>query len=138
MLYVTSGDGSPNSDALNAGQNTGSLLAKVLRIDVDGAADGEAYRVPSDNPFAGREGMRPETWAYGLRNPWRITNDPVSGQIWVGQNGQDLREYAHLLERGANYGWSEYEGSRLFQPGKLSGPAAFTPPTLEHEHAAFR
>ena len=138
MLYVTSGDGSPNSDALNAGQNTGSLLAKVLRIDVDGAADGEAYRVPSDNPFVGREGMRPETWAYGLRNPWRITNDPVSGQIWVGQNGQDLREYAHLLERGANYGWSEYEGSRLFQPGKLSGPAAFTPPTLEHDHAAFR
>jgi glucose/arabinose dehydrogenase len=138
MLYVTSGDGSPNSDALNAGQQTDALLAKVLRIDVDGATQGEAYRVPADNPFVGKDGIRPETWAYGLRNPWRITNDPVSGQIWVGQNGQDLREYAHLLERGANYGWSEFEGSRLFQPGKLRGPAAFTAPTIEHDHAAFR
>lgn len=138
MLYVTSGDGTPNSDSANAGQDTSSLLAKVLRLDVDGAPAGQAYRVPPDNPFMGNAAVRPETWAYGLRNPWRITSDPVSGQIWVGQNGQDLREYAHLLERGANYGWSEYEGSRVFQAGRLRGPAPFTPPTIEHDHAAFR
>ncbi len=138
MLYVTSGDGSPNSDAHHAGQNTASLLSKVLRLDVDGAPAGKAYQVPPDNPFAGNAAVRPETWAYGLRNPWRITSDVLSGQIWVGQNGQDLQEYAHLLERGANYGWSEYEGSRLFQPGQLRGPAPFTSPTIEHDHASFR
>ena len=138
MLYVTSGDGTPNSDADNAGQNTASMLSKVLRIDVDGAPAGKTYRVPEDNPFLGNPDVRPETWAYGLRNPWRITSDAVSGQIWVGQNGQDLREYANLLVRGANYGWSEYEGSRVFQPGRLRGPAPFTPPTIEHDHAAFR
>ena len=138
MLYVTSGDGTAQSDADKAGQDTASMRSKVLRIDVDGAPPGQPYVVPPDNPFTADPTVRPETWAYGLRNPWRITADPESGQIWVGQNGQDLREYAHLLERGANYGWSAYEGSREFIPGRLKGPAPFTPPTIEHDHAAFR
>ena len=138
MLYVTSGDGTPNSDSNNAGQDTASLLSKVLRIDVDGAPAGQTYRVPPDNPFMGRADVKPETWAYGLRNPWRITCDMESGQIWVGQNGQDLREYGNLLQRGANYGWSEYEGSRPFLAGRLRGPAPFTPPTVEHDHASSR
>ena len=138
MLYVTSGDGTAQSDADQAGQDTASMRSKVLRIDVDAAPPGQPYVVPPDNPFLGNPLVRPETWAYGFRNPWRITSDPESGQIWVGQNGQDLREYANLLERGANYGWSEYEGSREFIPGRLKGPAPFTPPTIEHDHAAFR
>jgi len=138
MLYVTSGDGTAQSDADAAGQNTGSMRSKVLRIDVDHVAPGQAYAVPPDNPFLGDPAVRPETWAYGFRNPWRITSDLESGQIWVGQNGQDLREYANLVERGANYGWSAFEGSREFIPGRLRGPAPFTPPTIEHDHAAFR
>ena len=138
MLYVTSGDGTAQADAALAGQDTASLRSKVLRIDVDGAPPGQPYVVPRDNPFKDNSGVRPETWAYGFRNPWRITSDPESGQIWVGQNGQDLREYANLLERGANYGWSQYEGSREFLPGRLKGPAPFTPPTIEHDHATFR
>jgi uncharacterized repeat protein (TIGR03806 family) len=138
MLYVTSGDGTGFSDRDEVGQDLASLRAKVLRIDVSHASGAEPYRVPADNPFVGHAGARPETWAYGLRNPWRITADPVSGQIWVGQNGQDLRESAHLLQRGANYGWSAYEGSRPFLPQRLKGPAAFTPPTIEHDHASFR
>jgi len=138
MLYVTSGDGTGLSDLDHVGQDLSSLRAKVLRIDVDGAPAGQTYRVPADNPFVGSNGIRPETWAYGLRNPWRITADRESGQIWVGQNGQDLREYAHLLERGANYGWSAYEGSRPFIDGRLKGPASFTPPTIEHDHSVFR
>jgi uncharacterized repeat protein (TIGR03806 family) len=138
MLYVTSGDGTGLSDLDNVGQDLSSMRAKVLRIDVDGAALGQTYRIPEDNPFVGRAGIRPETWAYGLRNPWRITADRESGQIWVGQNGQDLREYAHLLERGANYGWSAYEGSRPFIDGRLQGPSPLTPPTIEHDHSAFR
>lgn len=138
MLYVTTGDGTANSDVGNSGQDTGSLLAKVLRIDVDGSTAAQPYRVPPDNPFVGNSAVRPETWAYGLRNPWRITCDAMTGQIWIGQNGQDLREYAHLLERGANYGWSEFEGSRPFLKGRLRGPSPFTPPTIEHDHAVFR
>jgi glucose/arabinose dehydrogenase len=138
MLYVTSGDGTGLSDLDNVGQDLSSLCSKVLRIDVENASQTEPYRVPADNPFVGREGIRPETWAYGLRNPWRITADRQSGQIWVGQNGQDLREYAHLLERGANYGWSAYEGSRPFIEGRLRGPSPFTPPTLELDHSVFR
>lgn len=138
MLYVTTGDGTTQSDLDNVGQDVSSLRAKVLRIDVDGAPAGQPYRIPPDNPLVGTPSARPETWAYGLRNPWRITCDRESGQIWVGENGQDLREFAHLLERGANYGWSGYEGSRVFLPGRLRGPAPFTPPTIEHDHAEFR
>jgi uncharacterized repeat protein (TIGR03806 family) len=138
MLYVTTGDGTTGSDVDNVGQDLSSLRAKVLRLDVDGAPDGQPYRVPPDNPFVSVEGARPETWAYGLRNPWRITADRESGQIWVGQNGQDLRESAHLLQRGANYGWSAYEGSRVFIDGRLRGPSPFTPPTIEHDHGEFR
>lgn len=138
MLYVTSGDGTSLSDIDNVGQDTASLRAKVLRLDVDGAGPGEMYRVPGDNPFVGVAGVRPETWAYGLRNPWRISADRESGQIWVGQNGQDIRESAVLLERGANYGWSAYEGTRPFMIGRLKGPSPFTPPTIEHTHSVFR
>lgn len=138
MLYVTSGDGTSISDLDDVGQDTASLRAKVLRIDVDGAPAGQTYRVPQDNPFVGVAGIRPETWAYGLRNPWRITADRESGQIWVGQNGQDIRESAYLLARGANYGWSAYEGSRPFLTDRLKGPAPFTPPTIEHTHSVFR
>lgn len=138
MLYVTSGDGTAQNDGDSAGQNLALLRSKILRLDVDGAPPDKTYVVPPDNPFAGQEGVRPETWAYGLRNPWRITSDPVSGQIWAGQNGQDLREYANLVVRGANYGWSEFEGSRVFIPGRLRGPAPFTPPTIEHDHSTFR
>ena len=138
MLYVTSGDGTGFSDRDNVGQDLSSLRAKVLRIDVTAATTAQPYRVPPDNPFLAVAGARPETWAYGLRNPWRIAADQASGQIWVGQNGQDLRESAHLLQRGANYGWSAFEGSRPFMPQRLKGPAPFTPPTIEHDHAAFR
>jgi len=138
MLYVTSGDGTSLSDLDNSGQDMASLRAKVLRLDVDGAPLGQPYRVPADNPFVGIAGVRPETWAYGLRNPWRMSADAESGQIWVGQNGQDLRESAHLLARGANYGWSAFEGTRPFLTGRLRGPAPFTPPTIEHNHSVFR
>lgn len=138
MLYVTTGDGTPGFDADDAGQDLTTFCGKVLRLDVDGAPAGQAYRVPADNPFRGIAGAWPEIWAYGLRNPWRITADRESGQIWVGQNGQDLRESAHLLQRGANYGWSAYEGSRVYIDGRLRGPSSFTPPTVEHDHGAFR
>ena len=82
MLYVTSGDGTSDSDENVAGQDLSKLTAKVLRIDIDHPAAGQMYSVPRDNPFLELAGTRPETWAYGLRNPWKISADRESGQIW--------------------------------------------------------
>ena len=75
----------------------------------------------------------PETWAYGLRNPWRMTVDPKTGHVWVGNNGQDLWEQVYLVRKGDNYGWSVYEGSHLFYPDRKLGPARRTssrPPSI--------
>ena len=109
MMYLTSGDGTSDSDTNLTGQRTDLLLAKVLRIDVDHPAEGKMYSVPKDNPFVGNKDFRPETWAMGLRNPWRITHDAKTGQLWVCQNGQDLWEQAYLVKKGENYGWSVTE-----------------------------
>jgi len=88
FLYITAGDGSSDSDTLNSGQTLDDLLGSVLRIDVD-RRDGERrYGIPLDNPFIDRPGARPEIWAYGLRNPWRLAADLQSGQIWVGTTGR--------------------------------------------------
>src|SRR5438477_613135 len=138
MLYVTSGDGTSDSDANIVGQDLTKLTAKVLRIDVDHPSAGKAYSVPKDNPFLNRQGVRPETWAYGLRNPWRITTDRQTGQIWLGENGQDLWEIARLVIRGANYGWSIYEGSHPFKLNRKLGPDPVTISTIERPHSELR
>ncbi len=138
MFYVTSGDGTSDSDTNIVGQDMGSLLAKVLRIDIDHLDPGKTYSVPKDNPFVGMKWARPEIWAYGVRNPWRMTIDRETGAIWVGQNGQDLWEQAYRLEKGANYGWSVMEGSHPFYPKRKPGPTPFVKPTVEHPHSESR
>jgi glucose/arabinose dehydrogenase len=138
MLYVTSGDGTSDSDRNIVGQDLTKLTAKVLRIDVDHPDEGRAYSVPGDNPFVGTKDVRPETWAYGLRNPWRITVDQKTGHVWVGQNGQDLWEQAYLVCKGENYGWSVTEGSHPFYPSRQAGPTPIVKPTVEHPHSEFR
>jgi uncharacterized repeat protein (TIGR03806 family) len=138
MLYVTSGDGTSDSDGNVTGQGLEHLLAKVLRIDVDQPTSDLPYSVPADNPFVDQPGVRPETWAYGFRNPWRITTDAKTGHIWVGNNGQDLWEQAYLVQRGANYGWSVYEGSHPFYLQRKLGPTRVSQPTLEHPHSESR
>jgi uncharacterized repeat protein (TIGR03806 family) len=138
MLYLTTGDGSTDSDTLNSGQTMDDLLANVLRIDVDHPEPSQPYRVPSDNPFVNLPGARPEIWAYGFRNPWRMCVDRKTGHVWVGNNGQDLWETAQLVKRGENYGWSIYEGSHPFYPGRKRGPTPHVPPTIEHSHGEFR
>jgi uncharacterized repeat protein (TIGR03806 family) len=146
MLYVTSGDGTSDSDANVTGQRTDLLLAKLLRIDVDHIAPSpEAspsrlarYSIPKDNPFVGDTRFVPETWAYGLRNPWRICTDAKTGHIWVGQNGQDLWESAMLIKKGANYGWSVMEGSHPFYLERKAGPTPIVKPTVEHHHSEAR
>ena len=138
FLYVTSGDGTSDSDTNLTGQDLSKLLAKVLRIDVDRPAPGKAYSVPADNPFVGVKGVRPETWAYGFRNPWRLHYDRPTGDLWVGQNGQDLWEQVYLVRKGANYGWSVTEGSHPFYPKRKAGPTPISPPIAEHHHSEFR
>jgi uncharacterized repeat protein (TIGR03806 family) len=138
MLYVTSGDGTSGSDVNLRGQDLTHLTSKVLRIDVDHPDAGRAYSVPKDNPFLGVAGARPETWAYGLRNPWRLSFDRETGQLWCGNNGQDLYEQVYLIEKGANYGWSVYEGSHPFQLRRAMGPNPLSPPAAEHHHFEAR
>jgi glucose/arabinose dehydrogenase/mono/diheme cytochrome c family protein len=138
MLYITSGDGTSECDEWNSGQDLTRLLAKLLRIDVDHPADGRPYGIPADNPFLKTEGARPETWAYGFRNPWRMTMDRATGDLWVGENGQDLWEYARIVHRGENYGWPLMEGSHELQPHRKAGPTPFSKPLIEHPHTDFR
>jgi uncharacterized repeat protein (TIGR03806 family) len=138
MLYVTSGDGTSDSDTNVTGQRTDLLLAKVLRIDVDHPDEGKAYSVPKDNPFVGRKDFRPETWAFGLRNPWRIHCDQKTGHVWVGNNGQDLWEQIYFVRKGDNYGWSVFEGGHPFYPERRLGPTPHVKPTFEHPHSEAR
>jgi uncharacterized repeat protein (TIGR03806 family) len=138
MFYITTGDGTSDSDTWNSGQTLSDLLGSVLRIDVNRREGPRSYAVPSDNPFVNMPGARPEIWAYGLRNPWRICSDTKTGHLWVGNNGQDLWETAYLIARGANYGWSVYEGSHPFYLERKRGPTPHVLPTIEHSHAEFR
>lgn len=138
MMYVTSGDGTSDSDTDEMGQRTDTLLSKLLRLDVDRPDAGKAYSVPKDNPYVGDRRFAPETWAYGFRNPWRIAADEKTGHIWVGQNGQDLWEQAFLIHKGDNYGWSVTEGGHPFYPMRKAGPTPIVKPTVEHSHAEFR
>lgn len=138
MLYISSGDGTSDSDTDHTGQDLSKLLAKVLRIDVDHPTPGKPYAVPADNPFLKTPGARPETWAYGFRNPWRLHIDQPTGDLWVGNNGQDLWEQIYLVQRGANYGWSVVEGTHPFYPNRKRGPTPFSQPIAEHSHAEAR
>ena len=137
-LYVTSGDGTSDSDANVMGQRPDKLLSKVLRIDVNREEDGKPYAIPMDNPFADGKQFVPETWATGLRNPWRIACDRKTGHVWVGNNGQDLWETAHLVRPRENYGWSVMEGSHVFYENRTPNSLPLTKPTIEHHHAEFR
>lgn len=138
MLYVTSGNGSSDSDEWSSGQDLTRPLAKLLRIDVDHPAPGQFYSIPEDNPFVRTAGARGETWAYGFRNPWRMSIDAATGYIWTGENGQDLWEYARLVRRGENFGWPVMEGSHPFHQQRKPGPTPITPPLIEHSHTEFR
>ena len=138
MLYISSGDGTSDSDTWYSAQDVTNLLGGILRIDVDDPEPGRAYSIPPDNPFLDIPNARGELWAFGLRNPWRLWADRQSGQIWVGVNGQDLWETVHLVRRGENYGWSVYEGSHPFYPKRQRGPAPIVAPTVEHHHTVAR
>jgi glucose/arabinose dehydrogenase len=133
-LYVAVGDGGDAGDPFNNGQNLKSPLAKILRIDVDRKDPGKNYAVPPDNPFVNRPDARPETWAYGLRNVWRMAFDRKTGTLWAADVGQNLYEEINLIVKGGNYGWKLREGLHPF--GKDgSGPRPdLIDPIWEYHH----
>jgi putative heme-binding domain-containing protein len=135
-LYISTGDGAePNPpDRLRAGQDMTRLLSKVLRIDVDHEESGRSYAVPKDNPFVDLKGARPETWAFGFRNPWRMSFDRKAGQLWVGDVGWELWESVHRVERGGNYGWSIVEGRQPVNTDMPVGPTPIRAPLFDLPH----
>ena len=141
LLYIGLGDGGAAGDPLEAGQDRGQLLGSILRIDPAGI-DGSAYAIPADNPFVGEEGARPEVWLKGVRNPWRFSFDRATGDLWVGDVGQDeIEEIDHLpadadglnAGRGLNLGWNAMEGDQPYDDGVE--PEDHTPPVFTYTHA---
>ncbi len=133
MLYLGLGDGGSQGDPGNRAQDRGQWLGKILRIDVRNAAAGQAYVVPADNPFATQRGARPEIWALGFRNPWRIAFDAAGGTLWVGDVGQDAVEEVDIVQRGANYGWRRFEGASCY--GGPCDSTGLTMPVASYTHA---
>jgi glucose/arabinose dehydrogenase len=128
-LYIGLGDGGSRLDPQGNGQNAGTLLGSILRIDVRGS--GAAYRVPVDNPFVGQQGARGEIWAYGLRNPWRFSFDSETGDLWVGDVGQNTLEEVDVVTKGGNYGWNVMEGSQCLGGGSCDRSGK-VPPIVDY------
>jgi glucose/arabinose dehydrogenase len=135
MLYVVFGDGGAANDPFGNGQSLGNLLGKVLRIDVRQASQAAPYTVPADNPFVGTAGARGEIWCYGLRNPWRITFDRETGELWCGDVGQNRLEEVDRLQRGGNYGWNAMEANEVFRGRRGTDvPPGCIAPIAEYPH----
>ncbi|QDT92847.1 PQQ-dependent sugar dehydrogenase [Gimesia algae] len=139
-LYISTGDGGPASppDIHNAGQDVSNLLSCVLRIDVDHAGKEKPYSIPADNPFVNQQNVRPEIWAFGFRNPWKMCFHPENGDLWVGDVGWELWELVYRVEKGGNYGWSIREGRQPVKPDLKPGPTPILPPTVAHSHREAR
>lgn len=137
MLYLGTGDAAPPDppDALATGQDISDLLSSVLRIDVDHPGNGLPYGVPKDNPFVGEPKARGEVWAYGLRNPWRMSFNPKNGDLFIGDVGWELWKMIYRIKPGANYGWSLTEGSRQdVRSDRPRGPTPVVAPLVAHSH----
>lgn len=133
-LYIASGDGGGGGDKHGEngnGQNLNTLLAKILRIDVNSA---KPYGIPKDNPFVGKTGVRPEIYAYGLRNPWRISFDKLNHRLFAGDVGQNKYEEVDIIEKGGNYGWRIMEGFHDYNVPNGADKSKLLPPIHEYEH----
>jgi glucose/arabinose dehydrogenase len=138
-LYIGLGDGGSSGDPDNRAQNKGDLLGKILRIDVD---HGDPYATPASNPFKGQSAAKPEVWAYGLRNPWRLSFDRTTGDMFIADVGQNKYEEIDFQKAsskgGENYGWRCYEGLHEFNTEGCQPAGSYVAPILEYDHADKR
>lgn len=136
MLYITAGDGTGPfpPDSANVGQDISDLRSTIMRIDVDHTDGEKNYSIPADNPFLNLTAARPEVWAFGFRNPWKICFDPQTGELWAGDVGWELWELVFNVTRGGNYGWSIREGSQPIRSDLPQGPGEIVPPVVQHPH----
>jgi glucose/arabinose dehydrogenase len=136
MLYLGLGDGGGEGDPNGTGQRIDTLLGKIVRIEATPAGS-SPYAIPRSNPFVGRAGVRPEIWAFGLRNPWRFSFDRATGDLWIGDVGQgnweEVDEQSALSRGGRNYGWSCYEGDHPFGSCR---PPDIVMPVYEYDHVS--
>jgi glucose/arabinose dehydrogenase len=133
-LYISTGDGGGEGDPHGSGQNINTSLGKILRIDVD---HGSPYAIPPDNPYVNIAG-NDEIYAIGMRNPWRMSFDTVTGKLFVADVGQDKWEEVDIVEKGQNYGWRIMEGNHLYDPGLAQqlqiNLSDLTPPIMDYSH----
>ncbi|MCC6313713.1 MAG: PQQ-dependent sugar dehydrogenase [Thermomicrobiales bacterium] len=136
-LYAGLGDGGAGGDPFGNGQNPHALLGSLLRLDVTNHSDDVPYTIPPDNPFADGVNGAPEVWAYGLRNPWRFSFDRASGDVYIGDVGQNRIEEIDMLpdgsKGGANFGWNVMEGTSCYAVEGCD-PSLFVPPVAEYTH----
>ena len=135
-MYFSTGDAEVPSppDPLNTGQNIGDILGSIQRIDVHQSGAGKNYSIPPDNPFVNTPGAHPAVWAYGMRNPWRMSFDDETKRLFVGDVGWELWEMIYDVEKGGNYGWSITEGPQPVKPGQKPGPTPIIKPLISHSH----
>ena len=134
-LYIAAGDGGSGGDPDNYAQNIGSLLGKIIRIDIDSPQAPLNYGIPADNPFVDSTNVniRKEIFAWGMRNPWRFSFDSVTGKLWCGDVGQNTWEEVDIIENGKNYGWRCYEGNHDYNLIGCNGTYEF--PIWEYSHS---
>ncbi len=132
-LYIGMGDGGWRADPEGNGQNLGTLLGAILRIDVDNASEGKAYAIPADNPFVGKKGARGEIYAYGIRNPWRFTFADDQRLI-VADVGQDKFEEVTIVQKGENHGWNTREAAHCYSPSSGCSTKGLVDPVFEYDH----
>ncbi|QEG41181.1 PQQ-dependent sugar dehydrogenase [Roseimaritima ulvae] len=138
-LYIGLGDGGFRNDPEASGQDRSKLLGSILRIDVDQTEGDKPYGIPSDNPFVGNADARAEIYAYGIRNPWRLAFDRETGDLWMGDVGQELWEEINVIRKGGNYGWSRREGTNSFgNRADVAGVSDPIDPVWQYDHRIGR